>query len=472
MGSRRLVWFLAWVRTTVAFLTITVPIWIYAILSYSLTLRLNFVSLVTIFVFCLIGGSYFIRFKYLNTYSELKELPLGKPDVTELHPDVQGEEEPTTFHGYLDEFLAAVRIFGFLEKPVFHELARHLQTRRLIAGDSLALDQDQNFYCVIEGLVQVYAPSGRPTDDRDDDAWAEEEMNGYQLLNEVGSGGTLSSLFTILSLFTENVRLSWRDDKAESSSPGDASDAGSHSTGRQPRSRLRRSNSDVSNLDLRTSVTATTPQEQTRPAPLASPLSFISGSRQQGVTTPMLGAYPFSPSQVTTPGTDRTFSPSSPIRREHPPFGASHLRRGLVARAAHDSTLAVIPAEAFRRVTKKFPKASAHIIQVILTRFSRVTFNAAHKYLGLTTELLRTEKAINDLACHPLPTSFYEGGGMQNLRNKFAPDISDDKDEDEDEDTITNASTIGLDSEDDYFGFGSSNDTWDPITPASNLRHR
>jgi lysophospholipid hydrolase len=56
---------------------------------------------------------------------------------------------------------------------------------------------------------------------------------------------------------------------------------------------------------------------------------------------------------------------------------------------------------------------------VILTRFSRVTFNAAHKYLGLTSEVLRTEKAINDIACHPLPASFYQMGGLQLLRQRF-----------------------------------------------------
>lgn len=69
---------------------------------------------------------------------------------------------------------------------------------------------------------------------------------------------------------------------------------------------------------------------------------------------------------------------------------------------------------------------------MILTRFSRVTFNAAHKYLGLTTEVLRTEKAINDIACHPLPASFYEGGGLQYLRQRFDgkanQDVSSDKD--------------------------------------------
>lgn len=58
-------------------------------------------------------------------------------------------------------------------------------------------------------------------------------------------------------------------------------------------------------------------------------------------------------------------------------------------------------------------------ILVIMTRFSRVTFNAAHKYLGLTAEVLRTEKAINDIACHPLPSTFYESGGMQQLRQRF-----------------------------------------------------
>lgn len=66
---------------------------------------------------------------------------------------------------------------------------------------------------------------------------------------------------------------------------------------------------------------------------------------------------------------------------------------------------------------------------MILTRFSRVTFNAAHKYLGLTSEVLRTEKAINDIACHPLPASFYETGGLQYLRQRFDGGSSRSSDE-------------------------------------------
>ena len=50
--------------------------------------------------------------------ADLKEVPLEKPDGQELHPDVQGEDPPPPFHNYLDEFLQAIRVFGFLEKPV------------------------------------------------------------------------------------------------------------------------------------------------------------------------------------------------------------------------------------------------------------------------------------------------------------------------------------------------------------------
>lgn len=66
-----------------------------------------------------------------------------------------------------------------------------------------------------------------------------------------------------------------------------------------------------------------------------------------------------------------------------------------------------------------------------MTRFSRVTFNAAHNYLGLTSEVLRTEKAINDIACHPLPPSFYAGGGLKHLRQRF-DGVSSDSDNDSD----------------------------------------
>ena len=66
----------------------------------------------------LVALNYWIRFRYLNKYTQLKEPPLVKADAQELHPDVNTPEQAPAFHNYLDEFLQAVRVFGFLEKPV------------------------------------------------------------------------------------------------------------------------------------------------------------------------------------------------------------------------------------------------------------------------------------------------------------------------------------------------------------------
>jgi lysophospholipid hydrolase len=161
------------------------------------TLQLNFYTLALLFLCSVIALSVYVRRRYLSTYESLREL--DKPTAQELHPDVNKNEEPASFHNYLDEFLQAIRVFGFLEKPVFHELARHLQTRRLITGDSIALDADKSFYCVVDGNVQIFAPPSGSTSEAMGDDW-DDGVSGYQLLNEVGSGGTVSSLFTILSL--------------------------------------------------------------------------------------------------------------------------------------------------------------------------------------------------------------------------------------------------------------------------------
>ncbi|KAI0673740.1 patatin-domain-containing protein [Trametes maxima] len=422
-----ILWILSWIKLLVAFSTISIPKFIYAVLSYSMTLTLNFWSFALLFAAFCVALNYWIRFRYLNKYTQLKEPPLVKADAQELHPDVNTPEQPPAFHNYLDEFLQAVRVFGFLEKPVFHELARHLQTRRLIAGDTLSLDQDKSFYCVIDGTVQVYARTGPPATHRQSGSWDEEDMNGYQLLNQVGSGGTLSSLFTILSLFTENVKMSWQDGDRPDEHMGNSS----RSSSAQPplRTRMRRSDSDVSQLDL-----SALPHRRPRSRSVSS-----SGSTVHGVDAASPRGRPASRDTRTPRIPSGGFPPSS---RTHTNASTeSQIHYSAVARAAEDSTLAVIPAEAFRRLTKKFPKAAAHIVQgrFILTRFSRVTFNAAHNYLGLTTEVLRTEKAINDIACHPLPQSFYEGG-LRQLRQRF--------------DGITISSDS--DSESDYFSYASS----------------
>jgi lysophospholipid hydrolase len=70
-------------------------------------------------------------------------------------------------------------------------------------------------------------------------------MNGYQLLNEVGSGGTLSSLFTILSLFTEDVKISWQDAAVDIETINISGDSGTQGRGHSTVSSHRASNTSV-----------------------------------------------------------------------------------------------------------------------------------------------------------------------------------------------------------------------------------
>lgn len=89
-------------------------------------------------------------------------------------------------------------------------------------------------------------------------------------------------------------------------------------------------------------------------------------------------------------------------------------------------------------------------MQVILTRLQRVTFLTAHKYLGLTREVVRTEKAINDLACYPLPPAFWESGGIQRLRARFVPETKLDGPYEHDAAVL--GGVTGKNLQEDYFG--------------------
>jgi len=234
---------------------------------------------------------------------------------------------------------------------VFHELARHLQTRRLIAGDTLSLDQDKSFYCVVEGTVQVFAQTGHAPEVRQS-TWDNEDMNGYQLLNEVGSGGTLSSLFTILSLFTEEVQMSWQDESPDISSDDMPAFAGGRP---MPKNRMR-ANSDVSQFDLEST---TFPRRTARRSSVSSTASTVHGQGHKSSRAPSSINSGYSTPAIPTP----------PIHQ--PRFvRPTQDHEGVVARATVDTTLAVIPAEAFRRLTKKFPKATGHIVQGLNSPFT------------------------------------------------------------------------------------------------------
>ncbi len=70
-------------------------------------------------------------------YARLPPEPQRKEPEIDLYPDTQEEDSKSGFSNYLDEFLSAIKVFGYLERPVFHELTRSMQTRKLIAGETL-----------------------------------------------------------------------------------------------------------------------------------------------------------------------------------------------------------------------------------------------------------------------------------------------------------------------------------------------
>ncbi|PKI82893.1 hypothetical protein MVES1_003641 [Malassezia vespertilionis] len=378
-------------RWFLTFASLTVPSAVYKVLHYTLTLRLSFAFLIVVLISVSAILLAWLRYRHWNRYEKFRDEPIRKNEnAYHLHPDVAHNavgEDRGNFHWYLDEFLQAIRIFGFLERPVFHELARHLQTRRLVAGDVLSLDSDYSFYIVVDGNVQVFAPSGKPSACPP----GSEPQDAYQLVNEVERGGTLSSLFTILRLFTENVQLRFTQDTPDITHDAHSQSAPPHLS---PSSVLNNA--------------ASHHAQDARPDTFEH--STLDLSESMAAVSPLLGPMSPSLSSFGAPSCSATASQQPPLADMAP---------GSMARATVDTTVAVIPAEAFRRLTAKFPSAASHIVQVILTRLSRVTFHTAHRYLGLTREVMQTEKAINEYAKVFLPSIFYEQGAIEQLRRRF-----------------------------------------------------
>lgn len=278
-----------------------------------------------------------------------------------------------------------------------------MQTRKLIAGETLLLEEEKGFCLVVDGLVQIFVKSGRATIvpkreawsngilGEDEDGRSEEEHQGYQLLTEVKNGAPMSSLFSILSLFTEDVKL--RHDGEETGMVSRASSTGftgliPHSGPASPRPMAESPIHQPSTRDHRSSTVG-----YHRPLPTVPPL-FLDPATEDHRSRP---------------------NPSKPRK----PFKRKSAHPDIVARATVDTTIAIIPATAFHRLTRVYPKATAHIVQVILTRLQRVTLATAHSYLGLTTEVLRTERDMSKYTSYDLPNHL-RGPALDRLKDKFS----------------------------------------------------
>src|SRR5687767_12347848 len=174
--------------------------------------------------------SWVVRYRILNMYSRLPPEPQRKEPELDLFPDTHEEGTKSGLASYLDEFLSAIKIFGYLERPVFHELTRSMQTRKLIAGETFNLEEEKGFCIVIDGLVEIFVKSGsdprisvtdnsgHDLDSSDDEDFTLGKQK-YQLLTEVRNGAPMSSLFSIMSLFTEDIKLGREDGDSPLSPP-------------------------------------------------------------------------------------------------------------------------------------------------------------------------------------------------------------------------------------------------------------
>jgi lysophospholipid hydrolase len=360
-----------------------------------------------VLVFVVSTISYFVRYRYLTMYARLPPEPQREEPQVEVFPDSQEGDSKRGLSNYLDEFLSAIKVFGYLERPVFHELTRTMQTRRLVAGETILLEEEKGFCLVVDGLVQIFVKSNREGSDSDEDeediegtsgaTSGQAHRQGYQLLTEVKNGAPMSSLFSILSLFTEDVKLRHGEDEDPGSSVPPSGDL-------RP-SMTRNSSFTMGDSPQTPNYIPEATIRQRRTSALASPTA---GGRLSNVPPLSLDTEGFG-DHIKNLNRRGSASRGTKPKSVHP---------DIVARATVDTTIAIIPATAFRRLTRIYPKATAHIVHVILTRLQRVTLATSHAYLSLTNEVLRTEKLMNKYTTYDLP-GFLRDAPLERLKEKF-----------------------------------------------------
>ncbi|TPX67764.1 hypothetical protein SpCBS45565_g03560 [Spizellomyces sp. 'palustris'] len=404
----------------------SVPWHFFGFLSYSVTatITFNYWTLLVVFLLCATALYLVVRYRLLTRYSRLPAPQVAKLTGVsfDLHPDTAFDDDKDHIN-YPDElmgaFLSSIKIFGYLDRAVFHELARHLRTRKLKAGEVLFRSDDdvRDFYVVVDGAVQVFVKGQEdkeeellhlaPEMDEKDGTSVGRDWPGHHLLNEVHAGGTVSSLFNILSVFTEKMEL----DSTLSATADTLNDAfdtpPEHLTASQEVFPGLRRTESAQGMKSKAQMHATDSGPTGRPA-----------SEARGTED---GFNQFDEQHL--PDTEPGLSPSA--RKDLRiatanilPARSRSVHANIATRAATDTTLAVIPAEAFQKLTEKFPKAAAHMVQVILTRFQRVTFMTLYRYLGLSKELLKIEKRVNEIAGYGLPENLFSLADFQRLRER------------------------------------------------------
>jgi lysophospholipid hydrolase len=100
---------------TIVFVTITFPAWLYTLLSVTLTVTVNFSTLAILALGLFSTATYIFRYRYHRYGRAPPEIGRKEPGI-EI-PDPQASSKPG-LSNYLDEFLSAIKVFGYLERYV------------------------------------------------------------------------------------------------------------------------------------------------------------------------------------------------------------------------------------------------------------------------------------------------------------------------------------------------------------------
>lgn len=120
---------LVWIIT---FITITLPTVLFALFSTSLTFTMNFTTLYVITVEVTPSSSlilrrllialafaslvsWIVRYRFLDMYARLPPEPQRKEPQIDLFPEAQDGDSKRGLANYFDEFLSAIKVFGYRE---------------------------------------------------------------------------------------------------------------------------------------------------------------------------------------------------------------------------------------------------------------------------------------------------------------------------------------------------------------------
>lgn len=438
---------------------VVLPGKIVQVLLKQLSIRMSLLLLVLTLAVAMSVMYYLVRQRHLRKYSEETTPKSNKLDHTKTNGQIdylaarKAKGGRDTQPNYLDEFLQAIKVFGYLERPVFHELTKNMTTQKIGGDEILCLDESLGFSIVVEGVVQVFTKAQepaeiggmRPRNDYESGEFIDVRNQRYQLLNEVKSGAPLSSLLSTLDLFRSKSRQSAPDRispdfKLDKNGPkGDfRSERGGREDFKGEWARTDRGdriergvNTDFrSDKAAKSGVYLNSMDLHDLPK-LRGPEHSGKNGTESKLNTP-IEIDPFSRSFLhNTPSISSPFPewPESRAMLEEPvdelPLIIAKPKPGHKQKSGvlNTATIAIIPALAFQRVYAKYPKATSHIVTMVLARLYKVTQNAVHNYFGLTREIIQSEITLNTEAPLCKLPSYLSESVLENLWALYTPGL-------------------------------------------------